>query len=213
MAGMTLATEALTKRFRRGPEVVQAVVDVSVSFPDASLTLVVGPSGSGKTTLLNLLAGWEPPDSGVVLWQGEASDMARRSWSEVAVVPQRHGLLPELSIAENVVLADRIAGRVSTGRDLLAAVGLGEVTDALPEELSMGQQQRTAVVRAVAAGAAVLLVDEPTSSQDEEHARLVLGMLGDAAAAGATVIVASHDPIAGEYADRVVAMRDGAVDA
>ncbi len=211
MADVILETAGVSKAYQRGPETVKAVDDVTVRFAAEAMTLVVGPSGSGKTTLLNLISGWERPDSGWVLWEGRSG--ADLAWDEVALVPQRHGLLPTLTVAENVLLADRIAGRSPRGGDQVAAVGLDHLGDSLPNELSMGQQQRAAIARALAAMPRALIADEPTSSQDEENARLVLGLLRDRAAAGSTVVVASHDPIAAEYADVVLAMRDGKLSA
>ena len=207
MADLSLETLGVSKAYQRGPEVVQAVDDVTVAFPPGTMSLIVGPSGSGKTTLLNIISGWEEADSGEVQWGGQPRGIV--SWHDVALVPQRHGLLPTLTVMENVTLADRIAGHELHPGNELAEIGLGELADALPTELSMGQQQRTAIARALAAAPKVLIADEPTSSQDEENARLVLDLLRGRAAAGSAVVVASHDPIAVEYADVVLTMRDG----
>lgn len=209
MADVIFEAVGLSKSFTRGPEVITAVDDVTVSFSSGTLSLVVGPSGSGKTTLLNILGGWEDADLGEVLWAG--APRGEPGWDEVALVPQRHGLLPTLTVAENVTLADRIAGHELRLGDELAEIGLGELGDALPDELSMGQQQRAAIARALAAAPRALIADEPTSSQDEENARLALGLMRERAAAGSAVVVASHDPIALEYADVVLTMRDGKV--
>lgn len=210
VTAVRLAVADVTKTYRRGPELIRAVDGVSLGFPAGAVSLLTGPSGSGKTTLLNLLAGWEAPDRGAVLWDGSVR-RTPPAWSDLAIVPQRLGLLAELTVAENVGLADRIAGRPHDHAGLLAALGLGELAAAFPEELSVGQQQRAAIARALAAGAGAVLADEPTSSQDEANAHVVLGALRAAATAGAAVVVASHDPISPDYADAVAVMEDGRV--
>lgn len=208
-----LRVENLTKSYTRGPETVWAVNDVTAVFKRRSVSLIVGPSGSGKTTLLNLLVGWERPETGSIFWLGEETDPSGLLWNDLAVVPQRLGLLEELSVSENIGLADRVAANKPEPSNLLATLDLEDLADALPGELSQGQQQRVAVARAIAANPAAVVFDEPTSSQDEEHARQVLEAIRSLAAGGATCIVASHDPIAPEYADSILVMRDGEISA
>lgn len=205
-----LSARAVSRRYVRGSEVVVAVDLVTVELHAGTTYLLEGPSGSGKTSLLNLLAGWEQPDAGGIEWEGRPIDPRDLRWEHLAVVPQRVGLLPELTIEENVTLPFRLKG--ATHFDVTAtlrALALGDLNDALPDELSAGQQQRASVARALVAAPRVLLVDEPTSSQDEESARLVLGGLGRAAESGSACLIASHDPIAVEFADSVLEMRDG----
>ncbi len=210
MTAPVLAAVEVSRRYRRGPETVHAVAGVSLDLGPGNLVVVQGPSGSGKTTLLNLLAGWESADAGSIEWRGVAVDPAGLQWQELAVVPQRHGLLPELTALENASLPQRLAGTSGDAGRVLAALGIDEeLFGALPAELSEGQQQRVAIARASATRPAVLLVDEPTSAQDEAAAHLVLAELRAAAAEGSACLVASHDPIAPEYADEVVRMRDG----
>ncbi len=210
----TLSTDAVERRYRRGSEIVQAVDGVSITLRPGEVTLLEGPSGSGKSTLVHLLAGWERPDGGAVLWDGDAVHPENLRWEQLALVPQRLGLLPELSALENAVLPHRTTGRPDLGEAtavLLARLGLGDHLDARPEQLSGGQRQRVALARAVTVSPAVLIADEPTSAQDEAFARLVLGEIGRLAHRGSACLVASHDPIAVEYADRTLVMRDGRV--
>jgi putative ABC transport system ATP-binding protein len=172
-----------------------------------SAWLLHGVSGSGKTSLLNILAGLLPPTSGRVVI-GETDPYARSEadrdrWraSTVGYVHQAHLLVSVLSAAENVELGLRFAARLSRSErreravHALEAVGLADHRRHRPTQLSIGQQQRVAVARALAAGPSVILADEPTAALDPDNADHVLELLlEDAAERGATLIVASHDP-------------------
>jgi putative ABC transport system ATP-binding protein len=191
-----LRAEALVKAF--GP---RRVVDhASLELRGGELAVVVGRSGSGKSTLLMLLAGWLAPDGGSV--------DRLRAWHDLAYVPQRFGLVPELDVAENVGLPVRLAGGGADGA-VLGAIGLDGLERRLPAELSIGQQQRVAVARALALRPRVLVVDEPTSHQDAASAERVWAELQRAAAAGSAVLVATHEPDAAARAHRAWELDDG----
>ena len=167
---------------------------------------LAGPSGSGKTTLLNLVAGWETPDSGTV----DRSAELVRGWSSLAVVPQELGLIPELTAVQNIQLAGRLSGGThAVGGGVVRAARPGRARHRMPDELSVGEQQRVAVARAVLCGPRLLVADEPTAHQDERHADQVMAVLGQAAAAGGAVIVATHDDRLLAGVDRVVHLLDG----
>jgi ABC-type lipoprotein export system ATPase subunit len=160
-----------------------------------------GRSGSGKSTLL---AGWSTPSAGVL---DRHPDAPVDRWAGTAVVPQALGLTPELSVAENIEAPVRLAGgRIDAERvkELMAALDIGHLRDRLPGELSLGQRQRVAIARALVVEPMVILVDEPTSHQDADHARAILGCLTDAAARGAAVLIASHDQRVIDAADDVI---------
>jgi putative ABC transport system ATP-binding protein len=170
------------------------------------LTALIGPSGSGKTTLVNLIVGWEDPDSGEVL-------MASRShWSDIAVVPQGIGLIDDLTIQENIDLPLRLGtpGR-ATAAELMERLGLSELGHRRPYEISLGEQQRAAIARAMVGQPRVLIADEPTAHQDEANADRIFSMLERAAAAGSGVIIATHETRLIERADRVIRMDDGSL--
>ena len=178
--------------------------------------MVRGRSGSGTLSLLALLVGWCEPDGGTIERIGAwAEGGAWRRWDRTAIVPQVLSPLAELSVAENVELVLRLAG---SGRDaahrpaaaVLEALDLDPLAGRPATETSLGQQQRLAVARAVVAQPVVLLADEPTSHQDADHARMVLAALRTCAAAGSTVIVASHDEAVRDVADRVVDLDEAA---
>jgi putative ABC transport system ATP-binding protein len=169
----------------------------------------MGRSGSGKTTLLNVLAGWETPDSGSV-----SGDFATGSplWQDVSVVPQTLGLIEELSIRDNVVFPLRLASEQAGApfvEALFEQLGLHELLDRFPREVSLGEQQRCAVARALVVSPRVVLADEPTAHQDAAFARRVYQALRDRVEAGGCVVVATHDVRLLAFASRAVHMEDG----
>jgi ABC-type lipoprotein export system ATPase subunit len=185
------------------------VVDhVDVVLEPGRMLAVTGPSGSGKSTLLAVLAGLVPPDAGTV----EPADRAARS----AIVFQGYGLLPVLTAAENVELPLQLRGEPrdvvrARAADALARAGLPEVPDRLAEELSGGQRQRVAVARALVSGAGLLVADEPTAELDAETASVVLAALRAEADAGASVVLATHDPDVAALCDATLHLVDGSV--
>lgn len=203
----------VVRRYVTRAETVVAVDDVSLAIRSGELVGVAGPSGSGKSTLLHLVLGWERPDAGSV--RLDDSVRAAVGWAGIATVPQELGLLPELTGGQNVALASRLAGRPATDRvaEVVDALGIAALVDRLPAELSMGEQQRFAVARAVVAAPRLLVADEPTSHQDEGNADRVMEVLRGVADAGGAVLVATHDERLLAHAHRVVHLRDGRVHA
>ncbi|MBB3675771.1 ABC transporter ATP-binding protein [Modestobacter versicolor] len=200
------------KAYRRGREQVHALRGVTLEVHPGEVVALLGRSGSGKTTLLNCLLGWETPDSGEVTVPG-AAEPGAAPWRTVAVVPQRFGLLDELTLADNVAVPAQLAGIADPGEAALATLGalqLGHLADRLPDEVSLGEQQRTALARALVVRPAFLVADEPTARLDEEMSTRVLATLREVhAAAGTGVLIAGHDPLAVAAADRVVQLSDG----
>jgi putative ABC transport system ATP-binding protein len=207
----------LTKTYRRGPEEVHALDEVSLRLEPGRMVGLMGRSGSGKTTLLNVLAGWEPADAGSVVWLGNLeSRLAERRWHEVAVLPQKFGLIEELTVRENIEYPARLHGSLESARKrvekLLGALGLEELERRAPSETSVGQQQRTALARALVLRPRLLLADEPTGHQDAMWARGVFGCLRAAAADGTACLVATHNEEVSGYFDEVVRMANGRVE-
>ena len=206
----------LSKSYERGPESVHALVGASLTIPPGELFALVGPSGSGKTTLLNLLCGWEEPDSGNFVWRGTETIASPKElpWDQIAIVPQSLGLLEELSVQENVELPARLAGTLAPAiaariDTLIGDLGLTELRDRLPAEVSLGEQQRTALARALVTSPALLLADEPTGHQDSVWARGVMRALRNACSEGTACLVATHNPEVLRYVDRILGIRDG----
>ncbi len=195
----------VTRRYRSPSETIVAVDAVTLAVHSGELVGLIGPSGSGKTTILNLLLGWEQPDAGIV-----TSSVTARGWNGAAVIPQELGLLAELSARENVELAGRLGGhRRIDAVAALTSLGLGDLLDRFPGELSMGEQQRVAVARATTMSPELVVADEPTAHQDEQHADLVIDRLAVVADDGGAVIVATHDSRLLHRVDRTIHLLDG----
>jgi ABC-type lipoprotein export system ATPase subunit len=213
-----LTGELLSKRYRRGAEEIHALEDVTLALRAGEVAGLVGRSGSGKTTLLNVLSGWEQPDRGTLTWSGNgaADPPADLPWRDLAVVPQSFGLMEELTVRENVEYPARLAKRLpELGErvdELLGALGLEELAGRLPVETSIGEQQRTALARALVLSPRLLLADEPTGHQDAGWTERVLVSLRDAAARGTSCLVATHNPAAAPYFDAVHTMSNGRLD-
>jgi putative ABC transport system ATP-binding protein len=181
----------------------------------------MGPSGSGKSTLLQVAAGLEAPSAGRVLLAGrDLHGLSQTALTElrrehVGFVFQSFNLMPALTVAQNVELPLRLAGRRPDRgrvREIVERVGLGPRIDRRPAELSGGQRQRVAIARALIAEPAVTFADEPTGALDLHVAAEVLDLLRDCVQdAGQTVVMVTHDPVAAAYAERVVFLADGRV--
>jgi len=202
----------------KAPVVALASVDLEVQ--PGEFVALVGPSGCGKSTLLNLLSGVDRADEGEVRVAGlelrdagdaQLVDLRRRV---VGIVFQSFHLVPHLTVAENVALPLALAGRSDPARvrALLEAVGLGQRASHYPGELSGGEQQRTAVARAVVHKPAIVLADEPTGNLDSAAGAAVLQLLDQLRReSGSALLLVTHDAALAARADRVVRLKDGRV--
>ncbi len=199
-----------------------ALSDVTLEIDKGEFVFLTGPSGAGKSTLLKIVFCAEPATSGQVLLFGK--NVAKVSGAGVNVVRRNIGvvfqdfkLLPYRTVAENVALPLEVLGLPEREvrkrvRLLLRSVGLEYRYDKFPPSLSGGEQQRVAVVRALAHSPALLLADEPTGNLDAERTLEVMELLNNANARGTTVIVATHDrSILARYKKRVVTLDGGRV--
>ncbi|HLB74007.1 MAG TPA: ABC transporter ATP-binding protein [Sedimentisphaerales bacterium] len=213
--------ENISKCYRTRRGEVYALRDVNLRIEKGEFAVLCGPSGSGKTTLLMTIAAMLRPSSGRVCAGGRdvyamtISERARFRAENIGFVFQMFHLVPYLNIVENVLLAGRVLGR-NTGRtaaeDLLRQLGLGERATHKPAELSAGEKQRAAIVRALFNQPKIILADEPTGNLDPGNASAVLGHLAEFHTKGGTVILATHGPAAREFASRTVRLRNGAIE-
>ncbi len=200
-----LTLENVGKSFVRGKTEVVVLDDLAATVEPGEVVIIRGRSGSGKTTLLNLLAGWQTPDRGSVNWSIESPER----WENVAVVPQSLGLLPELTLGENIGLPGRLADDDNDIHEIAEKLEIGHLLDRPTSGASLGEQQRTAIARALIRRPALLLADEPSSHQDLERLHLVWRLISETAAAGTAVIAATHDPDGFTYADRILDLQNG----
>jgi putative ABC transport system ATP-binding protein len=213
--------ENLSRTFELAGEKVYALRDISLEIPAGALSAIKGPSGSGKTTLLNLLAGLDEPTAGTVHF-GErsltgmaAEDQIELRQRQIGYVFQTFGLLPFLTVEENVQVPLRL---LSTSRQtrralvdqVLARVGLVDRARHRTYELSGGEQQRVAIARALVKQPALILADEPTGQLDSVTGANIIKLLKAIASRGdVTVVIASHDPNVHEAADCIFELKDG----
>jgi putative ABC transport system ATP-binding protein len=211
----------LTKSFKKGPNLITPLQELSLEVPRGEFLALMGPSGSGKTTLLNLIAGIDTPTAGDLVVDG--NDVARLSrarltkWRSrhVGYIFQLYHLIPILSAFENVELPllliplsrSERRTRVDAALDL---VGLADRSHHRPTELSGGQEQRVAIARAIVHDPELLVADEPTGDLDSESAASILDLLASLAKDhGKTIIMVTHDPRAAAKADRTLHLEKG----
>lgn len=209
-----LSLEGVSKRYARGEEIVHALEDVSVSFHSGEVVGLVGRSGSGKTTLLNVVAGWEQPDGGTLAWNGR-DGAGLLAWKDVSVLPQKLGLIDELTVRKNIEYPARLAGELEERKDvvddLLEELGLDQLQYRLPKETSVGEQQRAALARALVLSPRMLLADEPSGHQDKRWGDAVWRAIRKVAGRGTCCLVATHNQEVAPYLDRTLGMADGRV--
>jgi putative ABC transport system ATP-binding protein len=216
--------EAVARDFFDGRKLRRVLQPTDLDLGTGELAVIAGPSGSGKTTLLTIVGLILKPSTGRIVVDGR--DVGRSNDNRLATlrldmfgfVFQQADLIPGLDILENILIAHAVQGRrVSAAvkrkaADLLERFGLREYAGARTRQLSMGQKQRVALVRALINDPVLLLCDEPTSALDVESSRIVLDTLKDLSRDGRRgVIMVTHDPRVFPYADRLIKMENGAV--
>jgi len=216
-----LEVEGLQKKYRSGNSVQTVLDNLSFKVSGGEVIALLGASGCGKTTLLNLLSGIDTPDSGSVRIDGTEihalgephRTLFRRH--HIGFVFQFFNLIPTLTVGENIALPMELAGMdpkaaFDRGELLLRQVGLTDMTRRYPETLSGGEQQRTAVARALAHRPKILLADEPTGNLDETTGHKVIGLLIELAREQqTTLIVVTHSGAVADAADRVRHLQRG----
>ena len=215
-----LTASKLNKTVQVGEQSLSIIKDVDINVDAGEVVVIMGKSGSGKSTLLGLLAALDYPDSGSVELAGQTlsslneDTLAVIRQREMGFVFQSFHLLPTLTVAENIAFPLDIARRPNKARvnELIAAVDLGHRRDSLPNQLSGGEQQRTAVARALVTQPKIVFADEPTGNLDEQNAKQVMQLLLDLRQqVGSALVVVTHDASLAEMADRVITMHDGRI--
>jgi putative ABC transport system ATP-binding protein len=219
-AASVASVRGASRTYARASAAVRALHDVSLEVRAGEMVALVGPSGCGKSTLLNLLSGVDRADSGSVVVGGidlqsaTPADLVRLRRTRVGIVFQSFHLVPHLTVEENVALPLALAKKRDEERValLLERVGLTSRRTHFPSELSGGEQQRTAVARALVHFPALVLADEPTGNLDSKSGAEVLELLRELRAEhGAALVLATHDERIAASADRIVHLRDGEI--
>jgi putative ABC transport system ATP-binding protein len=211
----------LSRRYGEGEAAVDALVDVTVAFPEGRFAAIMGPSGSGKSTLMHLLAGLDRPTSGrvsiggVELTELDDGALTQLRRDRIGFIFQTFNLLPVLNAEENILLPLSIAGRQvdrAWFEQLIDTVGIRDRLSHRPAELSGGQQQRVAVARALISRPAVVFADEPSGNLDSKASNDVLELLRHAVDDfSQTVVMVTHDAHAASFADRLLVLADGRI--
>ncbi|WP_270637698.1 ABC transporter ATP-binding protein [Limosilactobacillus mucosae] len=209
----------INKDYGTGISKVQVLSDVSFKAHSGELSLVLGPSGSGKSTFLTIAGGLQRPTSGQVLIDGQ--DINRFSekqrdeirLNQIGFVLQSYNLLSYLSVADQFALVDRVhKGNLSPDwlEKLLQELGIDQLVNKFPDELSGGQNQRVAIARALYTDPAIILADEPTAALDSERVKVVGRLMKEMAKQyDKAVVVVTHDLRLKDFADRIYQIMDG----
>jgi len=210
--------------YRAGNETVHALKGISLDIYEGEYLSIMGPSGSGKSTLFNMIGGLDLPSEGEVVIQGveiaklNRVEQARLRNRCIGYIFQTYNLIPAMTALQNVALPLLIGGKSPSqanakAAELLDAVGLGERMHHRPDELSGGQQQRVAIARSFANDPGIILADEPTGNLDTRTGSEIIERLSNLSRErGVTIISATHDHKMLNVSDRVVTIRDGAID-
>jgi putative ABC transport system ATP-binding protein len=219
-----ICLRAVHKLYPAPAGAVAALRGIDLAIEAGELAVLLGRSGAGKSTLIHLVTGIDRPSSGSIVVAGRALECMREDqltrWRgrNVGVVFQSFQLMPMLTCAQNVMLPMDFTGHYLTPQAqyaracaLLAAVGVADQADKRPADVSGGQRQRVAIARALANDPVFVAADEPTGSLDSATAQAVIAFFVERAAAGATILLATHDPDLAARATLVVRLEDGRV--
>jgi putative ABC transport system ATP-binding protein len=228
---MVLKAEGISKTFRRvrnDSNIMTAVAETSITLEPGKIYVVSGPSGSGKSTLLNMLSGLLAPTTGKVLLDDrdlyalDDSELSAIRNQTMGFLPQGQTAIHSLTVLENVLVPYTLHGRharkekdfdtaVSRAKALLSDIGIADLADVMPSELSGGEIRRMAIARALIHQPAFLFADEPTGDLDKQNTKVVLSLFRQLAHDGISVFLVSHDADAFPYADVIYEMEKGII--
>ncbi len=219
---MPIKAVDLRRYYTVGGTTVKALDGVSLDIADGEFVTICGASGSGKSTLMNILGCLDSPTSGSYILDGEEvpkmddSQLSRIRGSRIGFVFQSFNLIPTLTARENVELPLMYQGvprkqRREAALEALEQVGLAERADHRPSEMSGGQQQRTAIARAIAARPSLILADEPCGNLDSRSGRIICEILEALHLCGKTIVMITHDENAARHAERLIRIADGKI--
>lgn len=218
-----LRLDNVEKYYGRGSSLTKAVDGVSFTVSKGDLVVIMGPSGCGKTTVLNCISAIDDVTSGKVILDGDdLTRLSRKAKNELrrnklGIVLQDYNLLNNLTVYENISLAMSVKGIRVRKEDpailkLAEELDIKDLLDRFPDQLSNGQRQRAATVRALVTEPSILLADEPTGALDSESSSMLLSKISYLNSRnGVTVLMVTHDVFAASYGNRVLFMKDGTI--
>lgn len=221
MRNSIVRTQSLKKYYKVGNQIVKALDDVDFEVQEQEFVAIIGKSGSGKSTLLHIIGGLDTPTDGTVIVDGmnlekmnhEQLALFRRR--KVGFIFQQYNLIPDLNIYDNIIFPLELDGaQIDTNfiQELLETLNIADKKEMLPSMLSGGEQQRVAIIRALATKPAIILADEPTGNLDTSASHDVIGLLKVLARQyQQTLIVITHDPDIAQMAERIVRIEDGRI--
>ncbi len=210
-----LELTSITKRYSRGQEIFTALEDINLKIGSGEFLSVTGASGAGKSTLLYIIGGLIKPDSGSVTMKGKSiyemtmreKDLYRKK--KIGFVFQQFHLMPYLTVEENIRLACNEKNNCDMIVSYLERCSLTGLKNKYPSELSVGEKQRTAFVRAIISSPEILLADEPTGNLDAGNSKILMDLIGDYNRNGGTVIIVSHNPEIARYTGKTAKLEKG----
>lgn len=210
--------EKITKEYFMGDQKILAVNQASFSIEKGEMVVILGPSGAGKSTILNLLGGMDTATSGHLFVDGQDitafkdSRLTDYRASEIGFVFQFYNLIPALTVYENIALIKEATSKALKPEPVLKSVGLWERRHLFPTQISGGEQQRTAIARALCKDPKLLLCDEPTGALDSETGVVILSLLQNMSREkGHTVVIVTHNASFAEMADKVIRIKNGGI--
>src|SRR5450759_2881801 len=207
----------ITKNYKKGSEEFTALAGLSLRIEPGDCIVVTGASGAGKSTLLNAIGGLIHPDSGEVLFNGKdiykqkskVTDEYRKK--HVGFMFQQFHLMPYLTVLDNIRLACYEKHQYDSINNYLEKCSLTGLENKFPSELSVGEKQRTAFIRAIISTPDILLADEPTGNLDPGNSSILMSLVEDYHKNGGTVVLVSHDPFEAKYANRSITLEKGKI--
>lgn len=219
---MPVVSENIVKEYKRRGNSFAALDNVSVTVKEGRIIAIVGASGSGKSTLLNVLSGMIKPEKGSVSIDGSEvfkqglKKRDRLRAEKIGIVPQTQSLIPGLTAYENILLQNCFYPKERTGNEenlteLISALGLEELMDVYPKNLSGGEMKRVSIVRALSGDHKYIFADEPTGELDTENTLKVMEIFREKARCGKGILIVTHDKLVADLADSVYEMKNGSL--
>jgi putative ABC transport system ATP-binding protein len=210
-----LEIKNISRKYKKGSEEFIALDEVCFTVEKGDSVVVNGASGAGKSTLLNAIGGLIHPDTGEVLYNGEniykynSRTLEQYRRNEIGFMFQQFHLMPYLTVFENIRIGCNNKSQSGLVKDYLERCSLTPLMNKYPSELSVGEKQRTAFIRAIISDPSILLADEPTGNLDPGNSRILMSLISNYHKRGGTVILVSHDPVASQYANRTIILEKG----